>query len=191
MKIYEAHLKSTVPYAQGRYHDTPKESRELHDDYEKRTYLNKLHTSVGKVYIPPMAFKKCLEETAQYLKLQIPGRGKETYTKNFRQGVLCNEPCMLDLTPADTRLEKVFTLSQPSKPQGGRVWKYFPVMDHWEGVLTIWALDDMITNEVLTKHLQIGGQITGIGVWRPRNGGMWGKFKLIELVEKEDIDAIL
>lgn len=185
MKIYEAYLQSSTPYAQGRYHNTPKLERELHDAYEERTCLRKLHTSVDTVYIPPMAFKKCLEDTARYTKMQVPGRGKETYTKNFVQGVLCNEPLMLPLTPADCRIEKVFTLSQPGKPLGGRVWKHFPVIDHWEGIVEIWAIDEQITREVLRKHLELGGMITGIGVWRPQRGGMWGKFKLLTLTEKE------
>ncbi len=185
MKIYEAMLHSTSPYGQGRYHNAPKLERELHDAYEERTCLQKLHTAVDQVYIPPMAFKKCLEETARYMKIQIPGRGKETYTKNFVQGVICNEPLMLGMTPDKCRIEKVFTLSQPSKPQGGRVWKHFPVIDLWEGVLPIWVVDDMITREVLLRHLEIGGQITGIGVWRPHRGGLWGKFKVLELAEHE------
>ena len=184
MKLYQAHLASKTAYGQGRYHDTPKLERELHDAYEVRTYLHKLHTADDHVFIPPMAFKKCLEDTARYMKMPIPGRGKETYTKNFVQGVMCNEPVVLDIKASETRLEKVFTLSQPQKPQGGRVWKYFPVIPQWEGILPIWVLDDIITQEVLKRHLEIAGDITGIGVWRPQRGGLWGKFTLVGLQEK-------
>jgi hypothetical protein len=174
-----------TPYAQGRNHNTPRLSRELHEAYEERTCLFQLHVAVDQIYIPPMAFKQCLVETARYLKLQIPGKGKETYTKNFNQGVLCNEPVMLGLTPAQVRIEKVFTWSQPTTKRGGRVWKHFPVIDTWRGILQLWVIDDVITFEVLHKHLELAGMITGIGVWRPINGGMWGKFTVETLVEKE------
>ena len=185
MRKFNAHLESVTPYGQGRYHDTPKLPRELHDAYEERTYLHKLHVSLNEIYIPPMAIKKCLEETAQYIKMPIPGRGKETYTKNIRQAVLINEPCMLGIAPAEVRLQKVFTLSQPAKPQGGRVWKYFPVIDQWAGVITILSLDEIVTEYVMRRHLEMGGLITGIGVWRPNRGGSWGKFRLTSLTEEE------
>lgn len=185
MKIYDAYLTSVTPYGQGRYHDTPKLDREGGDEYEQRTWKCRLHTAAGHIYIPPMAFMRALQSTAQYLKLQIPGRGKETYTKNFRQGVLCNDPLLLPLTPEDVRLEKVFTSAQPGKgPNGPRVWRYFPVIDQWEGNVTFWVIDDIITQEVLHRHLELAGMITGIGVWRPQNGGMWGKFRVLDLTEK-------
>ncbi len=187
MKKYIAHLTSLTPYAQGRYHDLPKLEREQPEAYDKRTYLHRLHTSLGKVYIPPMAFKKCIEETASYLRMQIPGQGKATYTKNFKRGVLCNEPFLLDLTPEQTRLERIFTSLTPGKMNSPRGWRHFPVIDQWEGNLEITILDDIITEHVLRRHLEIGGQITGIGVWRPSspNGGLWGKFKVLGMTGQE------
>jgi hypothetical protein len=37
-------------------------------------------------------------------------------------------------------------------------------------------VDDIFTAEVVKRHLELGGMITGIGVWRPENSGLWGKF---------------
>lgn len=187
MKKYIAHLVSTTPYSQGRHHDTPKLEREQPEAYDRRTYLRRLHTAVGKVYIPPMAFKKCLEETASYLKMQIPGQGKATYTKNFKRGVLCTEPITLDIRPEDTRMERIFTSLTPSKMNSPRGWRHFPVIDHWEGDLEILVIDEIITEFVLRRHLEIAGMISGIGVYRPSspNGGTWGKFKLETLKEVE------
>lgn len=219
MQLYTAHLQSTTPYCQGRHHDTPKLEREQPEAYDKRTYLNRLHTSTGRIFIPPMAFKKCLEETAQYVKMQIVGQGKATYTKNFKRGVLVNEPIMIqrpvsgngngaavdvtpadtrlevvslpldyaDITPADTRLDRIFTSLTPSKMNSPRGWRYFPVIDQWAGIATITVLDELITKDVLQKHLDFAGLITGLGVWRPSspNGGMWGKFKVLKLESQE------
>lgn len=185
MKRYDAQLQSVTPYTQGRYHDMPKLEREQPEAYDKRTYLHRLHTAMGQVYIPPMAFKKCLEDTARYLGMQIPGKGKATYTKNFRQGVLLNEPMMLGLTPEDTRLERIYTSLTPQKTNGPRGWRHFPVIDQWQGTLQILVIDELITADVLRKHLEVGGMITGIGVWRPQNGGMWGKFRVLGMEEQE------
>jgi hypothetical protein len=188
MKKYTASLQSVTPYSQGRHHTTEKLDREGHDAYAERTALEQLHVGPSGIYIPPMAFKKCLQDTARYLKLQIPGRGKETYTKNFTQGVLCPEPIFLRLSAEDVRIEKVFTWGDPNKKTGGRVWRYFPVIDAWEGILEIWVIDEIIVREVLQKHLALGGQITGIGTWRPQSGGMWGKFKVVAM-EEHDVDV--
>jgi hypothetical protein len=193
MKKYEAFLESLTPYCQGRHHDAPKLEQERPEAYDKRTCLQRLHTVTGgkgqpeRIYIPPTAFKKCLEETAIYLGLQIPGKGKSTYTKHFKRGVLCTEPLLLDIGPKDVRIVRIFTSLTPGKMNSPRGWRYFPVIDSWSGVLEIVVIDEMITAEVLKKHLEVGGVISGIGVWRPSspNGGMWGKFKLGTLIEKE------
>ena len=183
MKKYHVHLTSMTPYAQGRMHSSPKLERETHDAYEARTWRERLHVAVDNVFIPAQAFKSCLTETAMYVKMQIPGQGKATYTKNFKQGVMCPEPVMLDIAPTEVREFRLFTSSQPGKLGSGRVWKHFPVIDQWEGMLALWVVDDIITKEVLAKHLEIGGLLTGVGVWRPRNGGSWGKFKVVSLEE--------
>jgi hypothetical protein len=188
MKLYEAYLQSVTAYGQGRHHDEPKLPQEQPEAYDRRTYLHRLHTSGGKVFIPPMAFKLCLEKMANYLKMKIPGQGTATYTKCFKQGLLINEPILLDITPEQTKMHRIFTSLTPNKPNGPRGWRHFPVIEAWEGVLPIIVVDELITEEVLRKHLAMAGLITGIGVWRPSSpggGGYWGKFKLVALTVKE------
>jgi hypothetical protein len=185
MKAFDATLHSLTPYAQGRYHGTQKLPQELEQAYEERCVLHKLHTAVGEIYVPPMAFKHCIESAARYTGDQIPGRGKERYTKHYVQGVLCPDPLMLGMKADTVRIEKVFTSTQPGKPNSGRAWKWFPVIDSWSGVLQIIAVDDIFTPDVIERHLRIGGLITGIGVWRPERGGMWGKFQVLGVTERE------
>ena len=184
MKTFYADLTSLSWYAQGKHHITPKLPQELEQAYEERCVLQKLHTAAGEVYIPPMAFKLCLLDTARYLSMPIPGKGKSTYTKHFKQGVQCTEPIMVGLKAEEVRIEKVFTLAQPNNPKSGRVWKWFPIIEHWAGTLQILAIDDIFTIDVIRKHLQVAGGITGIGVWRPASGGLWGKFKLEDVREE-------
>lgn len=178
MKTFEAELRSLTPYSQGRYHNTPKEVKELDPAYEKRTVLNKLHTSMNEIFIPPMCFKLMLESTAGYSGERVPGKGQETYTKHYRRGVICAEPVMLGIKPDEVRIEELFLPSQPGKPKSPRVWKSFPIIDKWAGVLQIIAVDDIFTADVIHRHLAMGGLITGLGVWRPENSGMNGKFEV-------------
>lgn len=97
MRIATATLHSIAPYSQSRYHDTPKLDKERPDDYEMRTWANRLSvTDDGNVFIPPMAFKKSLETAARFLGQQIKGRGKSTYTKHFKAGVLVTDGLVLD-----------------------------------------------------------------------------------------------
>ena len=185
MKQYIAHLQSITPYSQGRNHNTPRE-RESDDAYAERTALQRMHTSMGKIVIPPMAFHLCLQETASYIKMKIKGQGTSTYTKNFIRGLLFNEPVILDKTLEDCRIEKVFVPAQPNKP-GSRVWKYYPVLDTWEAMVPFIVVDELLTKEILKRHWEMAGVITGIGVWRPINRGLWGKFKLLALEEVEEM----
>ena len=68
MKSVKVILQSTSPYSQGRYHATPKMDKEGHDDYEKRTWRERLHVNKkGNVVIPPLQFKNCLSESAKFL----------------------------------------------------------------------------------------------------------------------------
>ena len=98
MKKAICKLKSTSPYSQGRYHETPKKDKELHSDYEVRTWREKLHyiPDSGQIFIPPMSFAVSIKEAAKYLNLQIPGKGKSTYTKNFDAGIMVTEPLLID-----------------------------------------------------------------------------------------------
>ena len=183
MKLFVAELRSLTPYAQGKYHEEPKLAQELHDAYKQRTALEQLHTAAGEVYIPPKAFHLCLSSTASYTGDQIPGKGKERYTKHYDRGVICSEPVMLGVKADTVRIERIFTELNPQRP-GSRGWVYFPVIDQWAGELQIMAVDDIFTPAVIERHLRIGGLITGIGVWRPERKGSWGKFQVVSLQER-------
>jgi hypothetical protein len=185
MKCFVADLQSITALSQGRNHGTPKLPQELEQAYEERTVLAKLHTATDQIYIPPIAFKLCLEKTASYLGEKIPGHGSSTYTKHYRQGVMCPDPIMLGLTVDKVRIDKVFIPTQPGKPNSGRAWKWFPLIDQWQAELRIIALDDIFTQSVIERHLKIAGQMTGIGVWRPERGGMQGKFHVVNFQERE------
>ena len=95
-------LESISPYSQSRYYQTPKKEKEGPADYEERTWRDRVHTDRdGNIQIPPMSFKNCLAEAAKFLSVQIPGKGKATYTKHFEAGVLVNTPLTLPIRKED------------------------------------------------------------------------------------------
>jgi len=173
-------LKGVAPYSQSRFHNTEKLEKEAHDDYEKRTWRNKLHVNTGgRVFIPPMAFKNCLSECAKYLSVQIPGKGKTTYTKHFEAGVLVTEPLVLPLKPEDVKGEWLHVPSDGRRGGTKRVLKCFPLIPHWTGEVLFYIFDETITEEVFNYHLDQAGKFIGIGRFRPRNNGYYGRFDIV------------
>lgn len=175
-------LKSISPYSQSRFHDTPKLERELADDYERRTWKERLHTADdGRIFIPPMAFKNCLAEAAKYMSKAIPGKGKATYTKHFEAGVLVVEGLTLDKTKDDAISEWLFVPADGIRGSGKRVKKCFPLIREWGGKVNFVVLDELITESVFREILEGAGQFIGIGRFRPKNNGYYGRFEISNL----------
>lgn len=185
MRIARAQLESIAPYSQSRYYESTRQARgsgtiaESPKDYEARTWRERVHVdSEGHVLIPPMAFKNCLAEIAKYLSVQIPGKGKSTYTKHFEAGVMVLEGLTLPETKDSVEGEWLFVPASGRRGDGKRVSKCFPVIRKWTGAVTYHVLDDVITAEVFEQHLRDAGNFIGIGRFRPRNNGYYGRFKV-------------
>lgn len=177
MKVAIAHLASQSPYSQNRHYNVEKLSKELPKDYEARTWRNRMHTDAnGNVIIPPMAFKNCLSEIAKYLSMQIPGKGKSTYTKHFEAGVLCTEPLVLPIKAEEVDGEWLYVPADGVRGSGKRVEKCFPIIHAWEGYVPFLIFDETVTEDVFKMHLQQAGAFIGIGRFRPRNNGFYGRF---------------
>jgi hypothetical protein len=138
----------------------------------------------GAVYIPPMAFKNCLAEAAKFLAQQIPGKGKATYTKHLEAGVLITDPVVLPLRKEDVPGEWLFLPSDGKRGSGSRVDKCYPLIEEWEGSIPIYVLDEIVTKDVLLQHLDAAGKFIGIGRFRPRNNGFYGRFRVTELKQQ-------
>ena len=183
MRTAIATLKSISPYSQSRHYDTPKEKKELANDYEKRTWRDRLHINKeGYVFIPPMAFKNALSEVAKYLGIQVAGKGKNTYTKHFEAGVLVLEGLTLPVKKDDVPGEWYFVPADGRRGGGKRVLKCFPVIQEWQGDVVFYVGDDTITPEIFEQHLKESGQFIGIGRFRPRNNGFYGRYSVEEIV---------
>lgn len=123
-----------VVNSQSKIHTTEHLDKEIHKDYEERTWRERLHCNGdGEVFIPPMSFKNCLSEVAKFVSIQIPGKGKATYTKHFEAGVLVTEPLMLGVQKALVQGEWLFVPADGKRGGGKRVWKCFPIIPAWAG----------------------------------------------------------
>lgn len=182
MKTAIATLKSASPYSQSKHYTTDKLERELPKDYEARTWRDRLHTTdSGEVFIPPMSFKNCLSEAAKFLSMQIPGKGKSTYTKHFEAGVLVTDGLPLGIKADTVKGEWLFVPHDGVRGSGKRVDKCFPIIHQWSGDVTFYILDEIVTEDVFRYVLTQAGRFIGIGRFRPRNNGFYGRFTVEEI----------
>jgi hypothetical protein len=183
MRTIIATLKSISPYSQSKHYETPKLNKESSSDYEERTWRDRMHTDEkGCIFIPPMQFKNCLSDAAKYLSIQIPGKGKTTYTKHFEAGVLVVKGFSLGIKKQDVPGEWYFVPADGRRGSGKRVKKCFPVFQSWKGDVEFIILDDTITEEIFRYHLEQAGSFIGIGRFRPRNNGFYGRFMVEDLI---------
>lgn len=177
MRIALCSLRSVSPYSQSKHYETPKLDKERPDDYEKRTWRDRLHVlDTGYVFIPPMAFKNCLSSAAKYLSEKIPGKGNTTFTKHFESGVLVLDGLTLPYKKADVPGEWLFVPSDGRRGGGKRVKKCFPVIQEWSGKVEFNIIDDTITEDVFARYLDQAGKFIGIGRFRPAMNGYYGRF---------------
>ena len=181
MSMYtaECDILGLTPFGFSKAVSSQRKTNERHDDYEERTWREKIHTDAeGNAFINPMALKNCLSDCARFLSENVPGKGKATYTKHFDAGVMVSVPLMLGVKSANVVAERLFVPSDGKKGGGKRVWKNFPKVDPWKTHATITVIDATIKPEKLQEYLNAAGQFIGLGYFRPRNGGFWGKFKI-------------
>lgn len=175
-------LRSVSTYGQSKFHQTPKENKELSAAFEDRTWREKAHVNErGFVYIPGTMFANSLREASKYLSIQVPGKGKSTYTKHFESGIMVLDNLELPVKKEDLKSVTVFVPSDGRVGGGKRVIKHFPVIHEWSGVVTYHVMDDIITADIFEQVLRTSGQLIGIGYFRPRNRGYYGRFEVEDI----------
>jgi hypothetical protein len=183
-------IESLSPYSQSKHYTTPEKlQKETAADYEKRTWRERMHyDDDGMVFIPPMAPKLCIAEAARFLGMKVPGRRNATYTKNFEAGILVLEGIPLEVEKDKVPGEWLFVPSDGKRGGGSRVDKCFPLIKKWAGRVIFHILDRTITRDVFETHLKESGNFIGLGRFRPRNNGYYGRFALkkLEWVEEEE-----
>ncbi|XWN29951.1 MAG: hypothetical protein ROR55_21015 [Devosia sp.] len=182
MRIANVKLSSVAPYSQSRAHETPKLDREAPDAYEKRTWREKCHYyKDGTIFIPQMAFKMALDTAAKMMGMQIPGKGKATYTKFFESGVLVLDAPSTESNKDTVPFDRIHANADGVRGSGKRVWRIFPRIDEWEVDVQFHVLANEITPEVFSETIRQAGAFVGVGRFRPKNGGYYGRFEAKDL----------
>jgi hypothetical protein len=190
MKRVIAHLRSVSPYSQSKAYEVDSPQGESYDDYYRRTWRNHMHVDKdGMVIIPGGCFKNSLSESAKFLSISVPGKGKATYTKHFEAGILVGSSPSTGIKAADINYEKLFLPPDGRRGSGKRIWKYYPLIPNWEVDVEFLILDDTVlqtstkdrTRTVFQDVLEADGEYIGIGRFRPRNNGYYGRFEVLKL----------
>ena len=181
-------IEGVSPLSWSRHYRVELLAQEGPDQYEQRTWRERLHcTADGEVFLPPMAFKIALSEFARYRGIKVPGQRGKTYASYFDSSVLCLEPALLGISRDDVIGEWVFVPSDGRKGGSKRVDKCFPVIPAgWRASVSMVILDRTIDEETFRDHFSGAGTFIGIGRFRPKNGGYYGRFALRKLTWLDD-----
>lgn len=186
MKKAICKLKSLTPVTFGKFHQTPKLPKELDGDYERRVFKEKAHyTDDGFVKIPGIMFQLCLSDSAKFLNIQIPGKGKQTYTKHFEAGIIIPGDIITKIHKDDLTGVPIHVPVDGKRGGTKRVIRIFPIVHDWSGEIEVIIGDDIISADVFEQVIRNAGSLIGIGTWRPRNCGRNGKFELVKMKWEE------
>jgi len=215
VKTVVAHLKGISSYSQSKHYDESKLQGESDKDHYKRTWRGHLHTDKdGLVIMPSTQLKNALAASAKFVNMKIPGQGNATYTKHFEAGVMClKSPHLLvpgkngkewvPIHKNDVECENLFL--SPTGDRGGkkRVDKFYPVFPiWWVSDAEFSVIDDTCLQTCLNvkhpedkgytvfqKMLAAMGQFIGLGRFRPRQNGNYGRFVVNEIDIIDDGDT--
>lgn len=179
MRTATFHIEGLSPYSFSKPHETPRLEKEGHDDYDKRTYLEKAHADpkTDEAFIPGTAFKFAIADAAKRLSIKIPGKRQQTYTKNMLAGIICFEPARLGVTRDKLAHIDVYAHANAVRGPGARVWRRFPqTVPNWKTTLQLVVIDDEIPNEIIERCVSEAGNLLGVGRFRPATGGFLGRW---------------
>src|SRR5262245_29038458 len=187
MKRVTFQIVGLSPYSQSKHYPKNKNQGESDDDHYQRTWRQHMHVNGhGTVIVPPTGVKNAISEAAKFLSIPIPGKGKATYTKNFEAGILISQPVDLGIKADEVECERLFLPSDGKRGGGKRVWKYYPTMPKWQGNVELIVVDDTTlqrsvsdpSKTVLEIVLDAAGSYIGLGRFRPKNNGFYGRFEI-------------
>jgi hypothetical protein len=182
-------FEGRTPYSPSKAVDpdlVPKLDKEKPDEYDKRTWRHKATVdTAGNVCIPAMAFKMAVDEAVKRLALQVPGRGKTTYTKFFVAGQICDGDVPIGAHIDDVPPIVIWANADGVRGSGKRVKRAFPYIEKWKGTANFQILDDAIPNAIFEKAIVEAGRLIGIGRFRPEKGGFLGRFSVTAMTWKD------
>lgn len=191
MKTYEFALTGFADLFFSKRVREEKQQGETDDDFEKRTWQEKVHrTDEGQAFIPSFAVVNGLVSAAMWRGEKIKGKGGKTYTQRFRAGVFVPDGLLLyrggvPITIDD--IEQVTLFVRVNQKSENRVDRIFPlVRSGWEARGTILVFDDLLNEKIVASHFETLGMFIGFGAMRVENGGINGRFRLENITAVKD-----
>lgn len=125
-------------------------------------------TPAGELYIPSVAFQRCLVSAASYSK----GKGRSTLQKPVAACVLIS-PEYLVLPQQEYTIDARPVVIAATK---GRVLRYRPRFERW-GVTCMIEFDDLLLRETdIRQIVDDAGARVGLLDFRPERKGPFGRF---------------
>lgn len=190
MRVLAVTITGTTPYSQSRAFDPEtlpdslqKQPKETHDDYDKRVWREKCTTdATGQIIVPAASFKQAIDSAAKMLSIQIPGKGKATYTKEFVRGIAIFEPLPLGVHKNDVKPVRIHANADGIRGSGKRVFRTFPIIPApWGGTLEIHVISETVPDDVVERVVAASGKFVGVGRFRPENGGTNGRYTVTDM----------
>lgn len=176
-------IEGLAPLSQSRQHTAPKLEGEKLDDYDLRTWRDKLNVSprTKTIVIPQHGMHQALMAACKYSSKQIPGQGKKTWTAKFTTGIMIAEEIDTGISPDKAEMISLSVSANGMRGAGKRVTRHFPMLYEWSAKMEVMILDPIITEPIFTEMLTIAGMSIGVGRFRPEVGGHNGRFKIASI----------
>ncbi len=201
VKIAKFDIVGIAPLSYSKVILTPKERGETSGKHEDRCWRERLHVdSEGLVFLPAMALKKQGEAAGKALAETIPGKGKKTYTNEFKTGTMVMDNLRIlvpdgngkwvSIKSEDVEGQRVFVPADGKPGGGSRVWKIFPTIPQWRTSGIVHVMSKVLCDEMEKVHEYAiyAGQFLGMGSFAARVGGLNGRY-LVENWTVEDFVA--
>jgi len=180
----------------GKATSSPRRDDETYEAHERRVWPEKVPvTADGQCYVNPFAVTNSLVEAAKWLKRKVPGERGAMFGKRFQCGVSPGDKVLLfraDGKPATLDDIEPLMLFVPSDGKHGgpkRVERIFPTLHEWSAKGSLLVFDGKISQEQLHDHLVCVGQYVGWGAMRVANGGINGRFQVVDISATELAEA--
>lgn len=188
MRTVNIEIEGLTPYSASKYFEPDIQKGETKDAHEKRRWREKAHVNdSGHVYIPGVAFKLALDETAQLLNEKIPGKGNQTWTGQFATGVVAMNDVDLGLKSSDMKSIQIFAHANGKRGPGTRVMRFFPFIPVWNGSLEMRVFNDTLPEEIFERFFEQAGLLAGVGRGRPitKSPAGNGRFRPVKFIWAE------
>lgn len=162
---------------------------EAHDAFDERTALTRVRLDENNnVAISSQGLKKAILVGATRLNIKVPGGGgKATFKARLTAALLVTQEAFAVykngklVTLDDLSIEAIDVPANPDKPKGPRVTRRFPKLyGTWEAACSYLLTDEMITEDLMLKHIRAAGIFDGIGTFRVGTGQSHGLFSIAE-----------